>query len=116
MLSSDKNIESIVQLIEALKEYLELKKEYIKFDLADKVVKLFTALALAIILLILTVAVLFYASFAVVYWMAPTIGTASAFAIVALVFLAALVATVTFRKKWIERPLIRLMANILLED
>lgn len=116
MLSSDKNIESIVQLIEALKEYAELKKVYIKFDLAAKVVKLFTALALAILLLTLSVAVLFYASFAAVYWMAPAIGTASAFAIVALVFLAALAATVAFRKQWIERPLTKLMAGILLED
>ena len=69
MLSSDKNIENIVQLIEALKEYFELKKSYLKYDVVDKVVRLTAALALTVIILLLTIAVLFYASFALVYWM-----------------------------------------------
>lgn len=114
MLSSDKNVESIAQLIEALKNYVGLQKEYLKFDVVDKVVRLVTAMTLAIIMFVLVVAVLFYLSFAAVYWMEPAIGTAWAFAVVAAFFLALLVAVVAFRKPWIERPLVRFMVTILM--
>lgn len=114
MLSSDKNVETIAQLIEALKNYVGLQKEYLKFDVTDKVVRLVTALALGIIVFVLVVAVLFYLSFAAVYWMEPFMGTAAAFAVVALFFLALLALVVTFRKPWIERPLVRFMVSILM--
>ena len=42
MLSSDKNVESIAQLIEVLKHYLGLQTEYVKLDVIDKVVRLLT--------------------------------------------------------------------------
>ena len=32
MLSSDKNIETIAQLVDQLKHYAELQKEYVKLD------------------------------------------------------------------------------------
>ena len=114
MLSSDKNVESIAQLIEVLKEYVGLQKEYLKLDVIDKVVRLVTALTLAIVLTILGVAVLFYLSFAAVYWLEPLTGTAWAFFMVALFFFALLVAVFIFRKAWIERPLVRFLANILM--
>lgn len=114
MLSSDKNVESIAQLIEVLKRYIGLQKEYMKFDVIDKIVRLITALTMTIILFILVIAILFYLSFAAVYWMAPAIGIAGGFAIVAAFFTALLCLVVTFRKTWIERPLIRFMANVLL--
>ena len=58
MLSSDKNVATIVELVAELKTYFELKKDYLKVDLVEKVVKLVTALAVAVTLLIITVAVL----------------------------------------------------------
>ena len=91
MLSSDKNVATIVELVAELKTYFELKKDYLKVDLVEKVVKLVTALAVAVTLLIITVAVLFYFSMAAVYWMAPFVGQAAAFAIMALFFLLLLV-------------------------
>ena len=115
MLSSDKNVESLVQLIEVLKDYIGLQKDYLKFDIVGKLVRIITALTLFTIILILVIAILFYLSFAIVYWMAPTTGTALAFAIVALFFLLLLILTCTFRKRWIERPLIRFLANTLLD-
>lgn len=114
MLSSDKNVESLAQLIEVLKDYIGLQKEYLKFDVIDKLVRLITALTMAIILFILVIAILFYISFATVHWMAPTIGLACAFAIVAAFFLVLLCLVIIFRKACIERPLIRFMTNILL--
>ena len=114
MLSSDKNVESIGQLVEALKEYVGLQKEYLELNVIEKIVKLVTALTMAIVFVLLGVAVLFYLTFALVYWIAPFIGHGLAFFLVALAFLGLLVLVCMFRKKWIEQPLVRFLANTLL--
>ena len=114
MLSSDKSVESIVELIDALKEHVELQKEYLELNVIEKVVKLVTALTVAIIFVILGVAVLFYLTFAIVYWMEPLTGLGLAFFLVAVFFVALLSLVFAFRKQWIERPLVRFLANTLL--
>ena len=114
MLSSDKNVENIGQLAQLLKKYVELQKEYLKLDVIDKIVRLITALTLTIVLLLLGIAFLFYLSFACVYWLEPLTGTALAFFLIALFFLALLVIVFMNRKTWIERPLVRFLADVLL--
>lgn len=114
MLSSDKNVESIVELIDALKEHVELQKEYLELNIIEKVVKLVTALTIAVIFVILGVAVLFYLTYAIVHWIAPLTGLALAYFLVAMFFAALLVLVCVFRKQWIERPLVRFLANTLL--
>jgi hypothetical protein len=114
MLSSDKNVENIGQLVQLLKNYVELQKEYLKLDVIDKIVRLITALTLTIVLLLLGIAVLFYLSFACVYWLEPLTGTALAFFIIAIFFLALLLLVFLNRKTWIERPLVRFLAGVLL--
>ena len=113
MLSSDKNVESIARLVEMLKDYIGLKKEYMKFSVIDKLVRLVTALSLSVIIFVLVVAVLFYASFACVYLLAPTTGMACAFVIVAATLLLLLFIILAFRKPLIVRPLIRFLTGIL---
>ncbi len=114
MLSSDKNVENIAQLVQLLKDYAVAQKEYVKLDIVEKIVRLSTALILAITLLLLTVAVLFYLSFAVVHWLAPLTGLALAYFLVSMTFLVLLVLVYSFRKSWIERPLVRFLAETLL--
>lgn len=114
MLSNDKNVESIAQLIEVLKDYVGVQKEYLKLDIIEKVVRLVTAMTLTIVLLILGVAVLFYLSFAVVYWIEPLTGTAWAFFLVALFFVLLLALVFIFRRPWLERPLVRFLTTTLL--
>ena len=38
MFSNDKNVETIGQLVETIKHYIGLQKEYLKLDVVDKVV------------------------------------------------------------------------------
>ena len=114
MLSSDKNVENIGQLAQLLKKYVELQKEYLKLDVIDKIVRLITALTLTIVLLLLGVAVLFYLSFACVYWLEPITGTDLAFFIIAIFFLTLLLIVFLNRKTWIQRPLVRFLADVLL--
>ena len=114
MLSSDKNVESIVELVDALKEHVELQKEYLELNVIEKVVRLVTALTVAVIFVILGVAILFYLSFAIVYWIAPLTGLAMAFFLVSMFLVSLLILLCIFRKRWIEQPLVRFLANTLL--
>lgn len=114
MLSSDKNVESIAQLIEILKHYLGLQTEYAKLDVIDKVVRLLTAFALAVVFFMILIAVLLYLSFAVAFWLATYTGTAIAFLIVGGIHLLLFVVFFCFRKRWIEKPLVHFLASLLL--
>ena len=114
MLSSDKNVETIAQLIEVLKHYLGLQTEYVKLDVIDKVVRLLTAAALAILFFLLIIAVMMFLSFAIAYWLSRFIGMAPAFFAVAGVHLMLLVGFILFRHSLIERPLVKFLANLLL--
>ena len=115
MLSSDKNVESIAQLIEVLKRYMGLQKEYLKLDVIDKLVRLVSALAIAVVFIILGVAVLFYLSFVIIHCLEPLTGMALAHLIMAMIYILLLILVLVNRKAWIERPLMRFLANILLD-
>ena len=114
MLSSDKNVESIAQLIEILKHYLGLQSEYVKLDAIDKVVRLLTAATLAILFFFITIAVLMYFSFAIAFWLSTYIGLTKAFLIVSAFHLLIFILFIVCRKAWIEKPLVRFLASILL--
>ena len=116
MLSSDKNVETIAQLIEVLKHYLGLQTEYLKFDVVDKVVRLLTAAALATVFFLIIIAVLMFFSFAFAFWLATYTGTALAFLIVAILHLLVFILFIVFRKDWIERPLVHFLAGLFLSE
>jgi uncharacterized protein YqhQ len=114
MLSSDKNVENIAQLIEVLKHYLELEGEYAKLTLIDKVVRLGTAIALAIIFIILALAVFMFFWIGIAFWLSHLIGLTAAFLFVSAAHLVLLLLFFIFRKSWIERPLVQFLASLLL--
>lgn len=114
MLSSDKNVETFAQLIDVLKHYLGLQTEYVKLDVIDKVVRLLTAAALAILFFFILVAVLMFLSIALAFWLANYTGTALAFLIVGIAHFLLFLVVMFFRGPWIEKPLVRFLASILL--
>ena len=114
MLSSDKNVETIAQLIEVLKHYLGLQTEYVKLDMIDKVVRLLTAFALAVVFFMMLIAVLLYLSFAIAFWLGTFTGTALAFLIVGVIHIILFIVFFCMRKKWIEKPLVHFLASLLL--
>jgi len=116
MLSSDKNVESIAQLIEVVKHYLTLRSEYMKLDAIDKVVSLLKAATLAIVFFLIIVAVLMYFSFALAFWLATYTGAATAFLVIGGIHFIIFILFVIFRKPWIEKPLVRFLANLLLNQ
>lgn len=115
MFSNDKNVETIGQLVEVLKHYIGLQTEYVKLDVVDKVVRLLTAITMTVVLVGLLVIALIYLSFALAYGLGEWVGNTWGFSIVAGLYLFILVIFVIFRHQWIERPLVRFLAGILMQ-
>ena len=116
MLSSEKNVETLTQLIEQLKDYAELQKEYQKLNIIEKVVRLLTVAALALVLFLIGVAVLLFVAFGLASWLSGWMGWTAAFFLVAGIHLLLLLIVVMFRRTWIERPLVSFLANLLMEE
>jgi len=114
MLSSDKNVETLAQLIVELRKYIGLQKEYLKFDVIDRVVRLVSALILAIVFLVLALGIGLFSALSLAFWLADAVGLVVAFAIVAGLFLVLFLVVFAFRRPWIEKPLVKFMVNILL--
>ena len=116
MFSNDRNIETIAQLIEVLKHYIGLQTKYMKLDVIDKVVRLMTVATMTVVLSFLVFVALIYLSFGAVYAMEPVVGTAGAFFIIAGFYILAFALCIVFRKQWIEKPIVRVLANILMQE
>ena len=116
MFSNDKNVETIGQLVETLKHYIGLQSEYMKLDVVDKVVRLLTAFAIMVVLVGLLVLALIYLSFALAYALGALVGTAGGFCIVAGMYLFILVLFISFRHQWIEKPLVKFLASLLMQN
>lgn len=114
MLSSENNIETIAQLIEAVKHYLGLQTEYVKLDVIDKLVRLLTNAVLIIILLLMLVVVLESLSLALAFWLSHFMSLPIAFLLVAVAQIVLLLIVNTLCRPWIERRLVHYLAKLLL--
>jgi hypothetical protein len=115
MLSSDRNVDTIARIIKVLKHYLGLQVEYQKLDVVEKLVRLLTVLALFIVLFLFTIAVALMFSLAAAFWLGQHIGMANAFLLMGLLHMGVLSLFFIFRKSWIERPLVRFLAGLILK-
>ena len=114
MFSNDKNIETIGQLVDTFKHYIGLQQEYVKLDVIEKVVKLLTVLVVGTVIGLLLCIVLVFLSIMLAYAIAPVLGNVAAFAIIAGIYALLLLLFVIFRHRWVEKPLVKLLADILL--
>ena len=69
-------------------------------------------MVLALFLLLIFI----YLSFAAAYALAPLVGTAWAFVIVAAFYLVIFLLLMAFRKQWIERPVVKFLASLLMKS
>ncbi len=116
MFSNDQNVETIGQLVEEIKRYLNQQTEFVKLDIIEKVVRLITALTLVSIIAIVIMFVLIFASFALAHALGSLIGLGWAYLIVAAVYILALILLVVYRHRWIERPMVKFLASLFLES
>lgn len=116
MLSSDKNIETIGQLLVEIKHYIDLQGKSMQLGLVQKTSKLASALVLAGLVCGLFAVVLIFLSFTLASMLAAFVGQTAGYLLVALVYLLLAALIYAKRKGWIEAPITRFVASILLSD
>ena len=94
------------------KSYLELQKEYLKLDSAEKLSVLLSAVATVAVCLILALAALFFFVIAFALWLAKMVGAAWSFTIVGGAMLLIIIILLLFRKRWIVQPVTRFVAGL----
>ena len=115
MFSNDKNTETISQLVQLIKHSIGLQGEYLKLDIMEKTVRIITALLLFAILTLIIIAILFFLSLSAAIAMGQAIGYPAAFGIIAAFYIIVFILFLSFRRSWIERPLIRFITSLLME-
>lgn len=104
-------------LLQEIKNYLSLQKEYATMDAADKLTVLLSAVALSAICFMLGVMVLFCLTFAFAHWMGNLLQSLPiGFACAALIPLITLFITYRNRNKWIIQPLARFLIRTILKQ
>lgn len=113
MFSNNNNIESIGRIFLEFKKYIELQKDYIKWDTAEKLTLILSALLITIILILMGFIGLLFATFALAYYLGDTLHSLPlGFGIVAItVFLIALLFYFN-RNRWVIQPLARFMTKL----
>ena len=105
MFSNDNNIETIAQLVEALKHYIGLQSEYLKLDVIEKIVRLLTVITIITVLSVTLLISLVYFSFG---------SLILAFLVVGAFYLVLLIFFILLRHRLIERPLVRFLGSLLM--
>ena len=103
---------SIQSLWTEAKSYLELQKEYLKLDSAEKLSVLLSAVATTALCLVLALVALIFFVIAFAFWLAKLVGIAQSFTIMGGVLLLVIIVTLLFRKRWIVQPVARFVAKL----
>jgi len=115
MIATDKNIETISQLVEALGRYLSLEKDYIKLDAISKIVTLLKGIAILFVGILIGLFVILFLSAALAYFLSEYVGTEAAFCIMAAIYFVVFLLFIIFRRTLIEKPLVSFLTSLLLE-
>ena len=100
-------------LIQEVKQYLSLQKEYVLMDTADKLIVILSSVATAAVCFVLGAMALFFLTFALAHWIgAVTDNVPLGFLCIALFHLAILVLFFRNRNKWIIQPLARAIVRL----
>jgi membrane-bound ClpP family serine protease len=100
-----------------IKNHLELQKQYLLMDTAEKLTVLLSAVAIAVICLTLGAMALFFMLFAIAAWIGQIAGNAFlGFLIMGALLLLLMMIAYAGRKRWIIQPLSRLVVGLFLQE
>ena len=111
-----KSLRNIQQLLLELKNYYKLQKKFVYLDTAEKLTVLLSAIAIAIIMVILIALVLMYATFALAFFIGNRLDSLPmGFVLVAAGLLIVLMLFYYNRKSLIVQPLAQFIARLFFE-
>lgn len=116
MFSTDHNVEKLADLIVIMKDYVKLQANYLQLNATEKTIKILSLIVLSITIWFFFLLALFFLSFAAVFWLNGQYDYTmpEAFLIVACVHMCIFIVIYLKRHSWIEKPLVKRIANILL--
>ena len=109
--------ENIQSLWTEVKNNLELQKQYLLMDTAEKLTVLLSAVATAVLCLAFGAMALLFLVFALGFWLGHIAGNSFiGFLVIGIALLLALVVVLFCRKKWIVQPLSRLVVGLFIHE
>lgn len=113
MFLTDRYANDFRELFAEAKNYVELQKKYAAVETAEKLTTVLSAMAIAVVCILLLSIVLLFSSFALAYWIGTvagslTIGFLSVTAINAIL----LIAFYANRRRWVLMPITRLISTV----
>lgn len=117
MFANDKSIDNLEALMREVKKYMELQKEYLTFDLVEKLTILLGTLILIFLLIVLSMMAVFYFSFMLVYTLEPLTGSLiGSYAIIGGIILLLACLIYLYRKKIIFQPMVYFLSQLFLDN
>ncbi len=102
------------ELFEQARRYLQLQKDYLSLNSVEVLTRLFSAIALAAILILVGFLVILFGSFALAYWIGELLGShILGFAIITAFLLLCVLLVYANRNAWIVLPTTRFMVSLL---
>lgn len=117
MFSSDKNVDNLSKLIVQIKDFVELKIKFARYDIVLKGTSLLSAFIIVPILLLIALFILLMFSICIAIWIGQSIDNfALGFVFVTLLLLLVGILIYVFRKPLIFRPVSHFVCNMILDD
>lgn len=117
MFGFDSYAENFHALFEEVKKYLELQKQYLALDTAEKLTILLSAVATATVCLVLGGMALFFLLLATAVWIGQLAGSlAIGFLSMGVLILALMAIVYGKRQAWIIQPVARLIVGLFIHD
>ncbi len=115
MFADEETGKGLRELMDGIKRYLKLQKDYARLELVEKLSILLSAILLIFVMIILGMVAFFYLLFTVAYWIAPHVGGAAcSFGIITFIALACITIVYMLRDRMIKKPIVRFMAKLFL--
>jgi len=109
--------ENFSELTENVKDYVNLRIDYVKLLLTEKIAKLASFFLLSVIFFILAMFLLLFISFAFVFWFGEEIGPTYVGAlIIVAVYILSGIAVYALRFKIFINPMVKHLTKILMEE
>ncbi len=113
MATEEKYTDNFRKLVQELKRYLALQKEYAMMETADKLTVILSAVAIGAVCLVLGAMVLFFLTIALAYWIGHLTGdVALGFVYVSAFIMLLLFVVYSNRNAWFVQPLARMMIRL----
>lgn len=98
-----------------LREYFDLKVEYTKLTVAEKVSILFATFVTIMVCFVFGVVILFFLTIAAANWIGDAIGLPLAYSIMVGFYILLLVLALTFKRQLIFNPISRIISKLILK-